>query len=149
MIEFVAYGHPQPAGSKTAMRNRHTGKIVVIDAAKQSRPWKSHVASVAGAAVLVAGGQLLEGPLSLRVTFYVPRPKGHYGKRGLRASAPGYPAVRPDVTKLLRAVEDACNGVLWRDDSQIVSQHALKLYGEPARAEISVRLLAHHQQEDT
>lgn len=84
------------------------------------------------------GAGLLDGPLVLVVQFYVPRPKSHYGARGLRPSAPDYPAVRPDVTKLLRAVEDACTGVVWRDDAQVVEQHAGKSYGEPARAYVTV-----------
>lgn len=81
---------------------------------------------------------LLDGPLELLVVFTVPRPKGHYGARGLRPSAPEYPAVRPDVTKLLRAVEDACTGIVWRDDAQIIEQHATKRYGEPASAWVRV-----------
>jgi Holliday junction resolvase RusA-like endonuclease len=84
------------------------------------------------------GDGLLDGPLALAVTFHVPRPKGHYGKRGLRPTAQVYPTTRPDVTKLLRAVEDACTGVVWRDDAQVVRQVAAKVYGEPARAEVEV-----------
>jgi len=81
---------------------------------------------------------LLGGALEVSVIFTVPRPKGHFGARGLKPSAPAYPTVRPDVTKLLRAVEDACTGIVWRDDAQIVAQHAIKRYGEPACAEIRV-----------
>jgi Holliday junction resolvase RusA-like endonuclease len=88
------------------------------------------------------GAALMDGPLQLTAHFVVPRPKGHHGAKGsVRPSAPAYPITRPDTTKLLRALEDACTGILWRDDSQIVSQFAFKAYGEPARAEVEVRAL--------
>lgn len=134
-VRFTVYGQPQPAGSKTAGRTK-AGKMFVRDSAKGSAPWKRQVAQAAGEAMNGTG--LLDGALQLVVNFIVPRPKGHYGARGLRPSAPVFPVVRPDTTKLVRAVEDACTGVVWRDDSQVVAQHAFKNYGEPARVEIEV-----------
>lgn len=136
-VSFTVYGVAQPAGSKTS-GVRNDGRRFVRDSAKGSRPWKTQVAQAAGEAM--NGDGLLDGPLELSVIFTVPRPKGHYGARGLRPSAPAYPAVRPDVTKLLRAVEDACTGVVWRDDAQVVAQHAYKVYGEPASASVEVKV---------
>lgn len=137
-VTFTVYGQPQPAGSKTAGKTK-SGKLFVRDSARGSAPWKRQVAQAAGEAMNGAG--LLDGALELSVIFTVPRPKGHFGARGLRPSAPEHPTVRPDVTKLLRAVEDACTGVVWRDDAQVVAQHALKGYGEPACAEVEVHTL--------
>lgn len=134
-VTFTVYGVAQPAGSKRAGMSK-SGKMFVRDDAKRSRPWKTQVSQAAGDAMNGTG--LLDGPLELSVIFTVPRPKGHYGARGLRPSAPAYPAVRPDVTKLLRAVEDACTGIVWRDDAQVVEQHAVKRYGEPAAVFVTV-----------
>jgi Holliday junction resolvase RusA-like endonuclease len=113
--------------------------MFVRDSAKKGAPWRRQVAQAAGEAMNGAG--LLDGALSLTVRFWVPRPKGHYGARGLRPSAPVYPTTRPDVTKLLRAIEDACTGIVWRDDAQVVVQHAIKAYGEPACAEVEAYTL--------
>jgi crossover junction endodeoxyribonuclease RusA len=134
-LSFTVYGEAQPAGSKTAGVSKG-GKVFVRDSAKRGQPWRRQVAQVAGDAM--NGGGLLDGALELSVIFTVPRPKGHYGARGLRPSAPEHPTKRPDITKLLRAVEDACTGIVWRDDSQVVAQHAYKEYGEPARADVRV-----------
>jgi Holliday junction resolvase RusA-like endonuclease len=134
-LAFTVYGAAQPAGSKTVGRTK-AGATFVRDSAKRGTPWRRQVAQVAGEAV--NGSGLMDGPLELSVIFTVPRPKSHYGARGLRPSAPEYPTVRPDVTKLLRALEDACTGIVWRDDAQVIAQHAYKEYGEPARAEVKV-----------
>jgi Holliday junction resolvase RusA-like endonuclease len=135
-VSFTVYGVAAPAGSKTAGVSK-SGKLFVRDSAKRGAGWRQHVAHAAGEAMNGAG--LLDGALELSVIFTVPRPKSHYGARGLRPSAPEHPTTRPDVTKLLRAVEDACTGIVWRDDAQVVAQHARKRYGEPACASVEVK----------
>lgn len=153
-ITFTVHGIAQPAGSKKGFYNKKAGRVIITDDAKKSRPWKAQVSDAAARAMTFTGadgtsGYLLplEGPLHLELAFYVPRPKGHTGKRGLLPSAPPYPAVRPDITKLVRAVEDALTGIVWRDDAQIVSQHVTKDYGGPARCDIHVNARAPHAQE--
>ncbi len=147
IVAFTVHGVPAPAGSKRAFAHKHTGRIVVTDANKNSRSWKNQVSEEAAIAMTYHGrdgtsGYLppLEGPLVLELVFVVPRPKGHYGARGnVRPSAPSHPTVKPDVLKLARAVEDALSGIVYRDDAQIVDERLVKVYGEPARVEVRVR----------
>jgi len=136
VIEFTVYGQPEPAGSKRAFVNKHTGRASVSDANPRAKGWKSRVTDEAIAAT--NGQPLLDGPLLVELLFVLPRPKGHFGKRGLLPSAPLFPTVRPDVLKLARGVEDAMSGVVYRDDAQIVRESLVKLYGEPARCEVRV-----------
>lgn len=144
-ITFTVLGIAQPAGSKRAFSHPTTGRIVVVDDAKGSRSWKDTVA--AEAHQTMAGREPLTGPLELGVWIELPRPKGHYGSGRnagtVRASAPTFPAVKPDATKLLRAIEDACNQVVWRDDAQIVTQIVRKRY-TTAQPYIRVRVSAAH-----
>lgn len=134
MITFYVHGKPEPAGSKRAFVNPKTGKAIVTDANAKSKPWKQEVAQTARLA-LPEGFTPLDGPVRLVVDFYVARPKGHYGTGKnagtLREGAPDYPTTKPDATKLLRGLEDALTGIVWRDDSQIVSQTVRKRYGTP------------------
>lgn len=92
------------------------------------------------AVTAMAGRELIDGPCMLTVDFYMPRPKWHFGKSGLRSSAPRYPTTRPDATKLLRSTEDAMRGIVWRDDSQVVRQNVCKWYADhkPAQCEIVI-----------
>lgn len=142
LLSFTAYGIPQPAGSKKAFAHRTTGRIVVVDDAKGSRGWKSVVTDAALNA-LPEGSPLLTCPVALTLLFYVPRPKSHYGSGRnadhVKASSPCYPVVKPDCSKLVRAVEDAMTGIVYRDDVQIVFLTAVKRYGSPARCEVTVR----------
>jgi len=149
VLRFSVLGRPQPAGSKKGFVNPKTGKVILVDAAKGSRPWKQQVAGVAEHAVRMGDDwALCDGrPMRLEVVFVMVRPKGHYGSGrnagSVRASAPAYPVTKPDATKLFRAVEDALTGVVYRDDAQVVEQAAWKVYGEPERVEVRVTVLEH------
>jgi Holliday junction resolvase RusA-like endonuclease len=39
-----------------------------------------------------------------------------------------HPSVRPDLDNFVKAVLDAANGILWKDDGQIVELYAFKRY---------------------
>lgn len=146
-FRLVVFGRPAPAGSKKAFTYRSTrdGQIraSVTDDSKGSAPWKKEIRQAAGRAIGDRG--LLEGPLKMRLVFYVARPKSHYGSGRnagkVKPSAPAYPAKKPDVLKLARAVEDALTGIVYRDDSQIVVELLEKYWGTPERVEIDVRTM--------
>src|ERR1035437_1898350 len=105
-ITFTVMGKSEPAGSKRAFNWRaKDGRsgTSFVDANPKSRSWKTQVSEAAADSY---SGELLDGPLSVEFTFEVPRPQGHFGKRGLLTSAPAHPTTRPDVLKLARAVEE-------------------------------------------
>lgn len=138
LVEFTAFGDAAPAGSKIAGRTK-AGGTFVRPASKRQKPWQAEVAKAAGEAM--EGRPLLEGPLRIDAIFFRPRPQGHYKLSG-GLSAAGernpYPASAPDTTKLVRAVEDAIQGIVVRNDAQFVKVRATKAWGEPARAMIEV-----------
>lgn len=138
LCQFTVFGVPQPGGSKRVFPLKlKDGRVInrVVDDNPKVMDWRS---AIVAAIEPHAHDGLCDGPLSLDVRFFLPRPKGHFGARGLRPSAPKWPTKKPDSTKLLRALEDALTGVLWRDDAQIVCQSVTKEFGEPARAEVIV-----------
>jgi Holliday junction resolvase RusA-like endonuclease len=154
MIQFAVHGIAQPAGSKRAfIPKRRDGSLVtrvngspmvsIVDANPKAKSWKQEVASAAAAVML--GRTLLQGPLRLSVVFIMPRPLGHYGSgknEGIvKPRAPRWHTVKPDVTKLIRAVEDALTGIVWRDDSQVCEASQCKIYGESASVRVSIEEL--------
>jgi Holliday junction resolvase RusA-like endonuclease len=109
----------------------------VVDDNAKSKPWKAEVRAVAVEAM--GRRPLIEGPIHLEVVFLRPRPRGHFNARGdLNAAGRRmtYPTTKPDRTKLLRGLEDALTGLVWRDDAQVVAGNAWKDWGEPARTEV-------------
>lgn len=144
-ITFTVLGKPEPAGSKRAFVHPVTKRSMVVDANRKAAPWKQQVAGAA----LNRATSVLHGPVSLDVTFVLARPKGHYGtgrnSSEVKPSAPPFPATRPDTTKLLRGVEDAITGIVWKDDAQVVEQSARKVYGTPERCEVTIRPLGGQQ----
>lgn len=72
---------------------------------------------------IAAGRPFLEGALDLTLTVYVTRPGSHYrvggqlSKEGVRC---WYPLRTPDLDNALKLVQDALNGLAFKDDKQIV-----------------------------
>ena len=115
-------GVPVPQGSKRVFH----GRLVDVNDRKL-KDWRALV----GGSVEKLG--YFDGPVKVELNFYLPRPKGHYGKKGLLPSAPGRPSVKPDIDKLVRACLDAMTGLTFRDDSQVVTVVARKLYASDSR----------------
>lgn len=65
----------------------------------------------------------LQGILELQLTFNLLKPKSCPKSRK-------YPTVRPDLDNYVKLVKDACNGILWTDDAQIVTIFAHKKYND-------------------
>jgi Holliday junction resolvase RusA-like endonuclease len=97
--------------------------------------WRQRVAVFASQAM--AGHPPLDGPLEMKMVFWMTRPKSHYGTGRNAAklkpwAAEAWPISKPDTTKLIRAAEDAMTGIVWCDDAQVVIQAAEKRYGTEA-----------------
>src|SRR5206468_2876661 len=109
-LVFVAHGTPAPQGSHKAFVNRATGRAIITQDNARTKPWREAVKSAA-LDVMPDGWQPITGPVSVAMTLYMPRPKGHYGSgrnaAQLKDSAPAYPTTKPDVDKCCRAVLDA------------------------------------------
>lgn len=81
----------------------------------------------------IAQGQYREKPLekalAVELKFYLTRPKSV--RRPLHT-------VKPDLSNMVKAIEDACNGVVWKDDSQIISLTCSKEYAIVPKIEMFV-----------
>ena len=105
------YGTPASQGSK-----RHVGRGIMIESSKKLKPWREAVKFAALEKLCL----LIDGPVTLSVTFYFLRPK---------TSKRPYPSVAPDLSKLIRSTEDALTDVgVWYDDALVVSTTAHKRY---------------------
>ena len=125
-MTITVYGLPAPQGSK-----RHVGNGVMIESSKNVKPWREAVKWAAAEVLNRSRICTIEGPVILRVTFCLPRPK-KYAKK-----PDAVPATRPDLSKLVRSTEDALTDIgVWEDDARVVRCESEKVYvGSPGAME--------------
>lgn len=162
---FTVHGKPAPKGSVRAfvprrkdgsMVRRADGAPMVVkndDSGARGKAWSGDVAKACAEAMEEAErGLVRDTPISVAVVFCVVRPKSHFGSGRnsdvLKPSAPAYPAKRPDVDKWVRAVLDALTGTAWYDDGQVVELYATKVWGEQAKAVVTLGELADVVEDD-
>ena len=136
-VRIVVRGTPAPKGSARAFVNKYTGKAAFAPGGSRKnqqavKSWSAEVREAAAEAVgHVEVPPFVDVPLRVTMIFRVRRPASHWGKRGLKPSAPPFPAQRPDVDKYARATADAMTGTVYDDDGRIVEKRLLKLYAAP------------------
>ena len=146
MIDIFIQGKCEPGGSKTGYYIKAMNRVNIVDANKKAAPWKKFIAEeVKGN--LPEDFEMFEEPVIMMATFFLARPKGHMRKDG-GLSADGrrkpYPAVKPDALKLLRPVEDALSGIIYRDDALIIESYMSKVYVNDAEdAGVNVIVMKH------
>lgn len=81
-------------------------------------------------AINQVGQPCLEGPLTLSIIVNIAVPAS-WSKRKQADALAGRirPTSKPDASNRLKLIEDALNGICWRDDSQIVDVRVVKQYG--------------------
>lgn len=130
MIGFTVIGVPSTQGSKTARpfrRANGTLGVAVQEGASKAKAeelktWRSMIATAASLALQETRAAILDGPVIIAATFYLPRPKN--AKKKL------FPDTRPDLDKLQRAIGDALSGVAYTDDSRIVDWNPRKRFAD-------------------
>jgi Holliday junction resolvase RusA-like endonuclease len=83
---------------------------------------------------------LLETPLGVFLYIRLPIPQSHSKKRREAClSGVEKPIKKPDIDNLAKSVLDGMNGIVWRDDSQIVSLHVTKVYASGTGVDVLVK----------
>jgi Holliday junction resolvase RusA-like endonuclease len=120
-------GQPRPRAFARKMGAVHVARFYDSDVADE---WKRAVQIVVLDASIVHKWPLTLGPVAISMCFSLPRPKSHFGAKGLKASAPLHHSGKPDADNLAKLVMDQItkSGKVWRDDSQVVSLRVEKLW---------------------
>jgi Holliday junction resolvase RusA-like endonuclease len=125
---FRVYGTPK--GQPRPRAFSRGGRAAVYDPGT-AEGWKSLIAI----ACQELRGALIEGPVSVAMIFYMPRPKSHFTKSGaIKPAAPQqWHTSKPDADNLAKAVLDALTTLrVWHDDDQVAELMVRKHY-ESAR----------------
>lgn len=131
-MKFKVYGLPVTQGSKKGFVVGKRVNIVDVND-KKLKDWRATVAQSAQ----VAGARMIEKGrrVTLLLKFMLPRPKYHFDNEGgIKEKYKHVEHVKkPDLSKMVRAVEDALSGVCYYDDCQITKMQCEKAFadGEP------------------
>jgi Holliday junction resolvase RusA-like endonuclease len=136
VISFTVYGKPEPQGSISGFKTKR-GAYILTSANRNLKSFRQEVSVAALVARHNAGFMDLvfgkHEPIELIAAFYLHRPPSIPKKRSSHA-------VKPDLSKLVRSIEDSLTGIIYKDDAQIVCYNRIhKFYGEPERVELTVR----------
>ena len=127
MVTFVVRGLPVPQGSAKPFIAGGRARL-----ATKSAPLMAWRTAIATAAATAMGEEpVMDVPVVVTAWFFLPRPKS-IPKR-VR-----YPAGRPDIDKLARALLDGITGVVVSDDSRVVSLYTSKAYSDAPGVRVTV-----------
>lgn len=133
MIEFIVWGESVAKGRpKFATR----GKYAFAYTPKKTRDAENDFRLQV---IKYKPEKPLEGEIYLEIKSYRSIPKSFSKKKiFLAGSGKMQPITRPDWDNLGKLITDAGNGILWKDDSQIVKCIVSKYYSTNPRTEIRI-----------
>lgn len=134
MIAFSIPGQPTAKGRP---RFAQRGRFMSAYTPAETRNAEAFVKLLATQAM--AGRAAYLGPLSVALVAWFEVPASASKKRkAAMLDQQVFPVGKPDADNLLKLYGDALNGIVWKDDSQIVRCSVRKVYGTPARVELSI-----------
>lgn len=121
-LRFVVRGNPKPAPRPRAraFQTKSGHHVAQVYAGSTDKDWRALVA----AAAREAWGEepVMDGAVVLGLSFHLLRPKS------VSVNKRPDPTTKPDLDNLVKSVKDAMNGLVWRDDSQVIRIEAEKVY---------------------
>ena len=135
IIRIVITGHPVAKGRWRAYK-RKDGNIGAFTPQK-TRKWEDDARMMAR--VEMGSRPLLTGCVELHVDVWLAVPASWPDwKQNAAISGSILPAGRPDLDNCVKAAKDAMNGVVWVDDSQVVTSKEWKRYSLRPMVEITI-----------
>ena len=134
-VMFTVEGTPIGKGRPKFARR---GNFVSTYTPTKTRDYETLIAEAAQKAM--GSSEPLKTPVAAYIYITVPIPAS-YSKKRSEACLSGLerPCKKPDADNILKAFFDAMNGIVYQDDSQIVSIHATKRYGTVGMVEVLVK----------
>lgn len=119
-VRLLIFDVPGDPVAKGRARARVINGRATLYTPRETVEYERHVAWCAKAAL--AGQAVPRAPMKVTLDIQLDVPKSWSGKRRAAALAGQIvPTSKPDASNVLKAVEDACNEIVYPDDSHIVS----------------------------
>ena len=127
-------------GKPVAQGNHRSNGYRIYETSKGHKQWRALVTQHAAMVLHNSGRLHFVGPVVLIVDFFFLRPVSHRKKDGsLRKGKPRSKVSSPDLSKLVRCVEDALTDAgVWEDDSRVVQCLSRKQYAPEEMCRIQI-----------
>jgi len=127
MLKFTVPG--APVGKGRPRVTTRGGKFASMYTPEKTVNYEGLVAH--SGKVAMAGMPLIDGPASVHLDIVCQVPASWSQKKRNQALAGTvYPTTKPDIDNVEKAIFDGLNGVVWRDDVQVVEVRKRKRYGD-------------------
>ena len=127
LITFKVEGNPK---AKARPRFARMGTFVRTYTDAKTKAYEEQIALIAKQAM--GASKPLETALDAFIYISLPIPKSHSKKRRENClNNVEKPIKKPDTDNICKAFLDGMNGVIYKDDSQIVNLFSTKVYGDP------------------
>ncbi len=135
MVNFMVEGTPVPKGRPRFARR---GKFVSTYSPKTTVDYETKVSEAARLAM--GSSNPLQTPVGAYIYITLPIPAS-YSKKRIQACLSGEerPTKKSDIDNFCKAIFDGMNGIVFLDDSQVVSLHSTKVYGTVGMVEVMVK----------
>jgi len=133
-IHFHVEGDPKGKGRP---RFSSAGKFTRVYTDKQTLVYEAVIRFFAAEAM--GSTDLLETPVSVFLYVRLPVPQS-YSKKRTEACLSGLerPCKKPDIDNIAKTYLDAMNGVIFKDDTQVVDLHVKKVYSAVAGVDVAI-----------
>ncbi|MDF3936678.1 RusA family crossover junction endodeoxyribonuclease [Pseudomonas citronellolis] len=137
-VSFTVPGEPVGKGRPKTSARVSGGKVFTRHyTPEKTVNYEAVIALHAGMAM--ARRALLEGPVLVEMDIALSIPQSMSKKRKTQALAGQlYPTKKPDMDNVIKAIYDGLNGVVWKDDVQVVKAMVGKRYGETPGVRVKV-----------
>ena len=134
-VLFAVEGTPIGKGRPKFARR---GNFVSAYTPTKTRDYEALIAQAAKDAMSTA--EPLKTPVAAYIYITVPVPAS-YSKKRTEACLNGIerPTKKPDIDNIIKAYLDSMNGIVYDDDTQVVSLHSTKRYGTVGMVEVMVK----------
>lgn len=133
-ITIIVPGQPVGKGRPRAFQTRGPRRTIKMHTPEKTRDYEQAIALVGRQAM--QGREPLGGPVRITLRIFMEIPAS-WSKAKREAALQGgvLPISKPDASNVLKAVEDALNGIAYIDDSQIIDATISKRYSAEPRIE--------------
>lgn len=137
IVNFVIPGQPVAKGRPKFARR---GGFVQTYTPEKTQSYENLVKLAASRSM--DGRTPSDKPLAISVSLYLQIPTSWSKSKRAKAIAGQVCATKkPDADNVLKGIKDGCNGIVWRDDAQVVRISLEKVYAESPSAAVTVHEL--------